>query len=791
MSSPAAPIFSNPNTTATLTQANKNSNISFLEGVIIEYNRISNQYSVNAEGEIYYCVAISSVLSSILGLRSNVIYEPKTKVLILSDANFYMNRSYIIGSIASGAAGDFQRAKTSGVENKNAYDDEYGKADIQKGQSLSFRGGQDISANVYPGEFSLQNAQGCSIELLQTLSRLSASQLASIECFLMDDMVRIISDAYEHITAFGNYKIFNEKGALNVVWEGTSNEFEAFGKETKSEDKGFDVSKNSCKTPEDEDAFKDNGRWRFASYIGKLGNFINMFITDPQENLDDAVNKGLCRIHVNEDGSILLQSVNDIIFEKVVAIPVPKAIKSWEEASEELDAITPLEPFDWDYTSSFYELSYKLRDYAKWFANYYSMAEFIRNKRFKVPSEEAAVSDSAGTEGGEKPTDYSGRYSTTELYSTIRIFRNGAIMLYDASGNCVHLNETGVQISSTGDINLSAAGNINLKAGKSVTSLAVKHTEFTSATGSLSLFADTIMQLYVDKGTLSLQSNASKDTLDSLSKNETEPRASTKEQPIAINIVASGVGSEDADKSPNIVIQSTQGNISLKAESGIITSLAKSIFNKMQQLYTIGESFIASIAGVHVLTTLYSKLQTVSRSFSVSKLQVLEKPTMLSPEPRKEVSLIPVKKEDKVEKSFNELLSDSGADKDYDTCVEMAQDAIDEFKFREDYAGDITNPSAVYLENMSEQCMRLFPSNSVNGNNYSQMDIGNKLVSDKVSGKPFPGSDTPMMQYTPKNKNKPLGEALPNQPSGYAALRKSNKLKEKKDSLKIWTATED
>lgn len=757
------------------------------EGVIIDYNRACNQYLVNVEGTTLTCVHATSQIASLLGLNLGSILEVKTKVVVLRSTYQTISKNFIIGTIPNGVSAPFQNVKKTGIDPTHAFKDGKGEQDIKTAKNAPFYGGTPISANVFPGEYSLQNVEGVGLDILHTMSRLRASQLAAVECYLMDDFVRIISNAFEHITAFGNYKIYNEQGNLNVVWEGTSNEFEAFGKESKSENKDVAPVNGYVDIKEEEEAFKENGRWRFSSYIGKLGNFINMFIHEPRKGLEDLINKGRCRVHFNEDGSILFQSVSDIIFEKVVAIPVPVEIKRWEEEVQNTDDNGPLSAYE---VSNIDDLSYQLRDYAKWFANYYSMAEFIKNKRFKIPTEQEANEITGNIGNKDRPEDSNLEVMKT-TYSTIRIFKNGAIMLYDAFGNCYHSTAYGIQISSNRSIDLTAAGNINLKAGGSITSLSNKHTEITAGNGSLSLFAQTLLQAYAEKGPVNIQSNATPETIKKIQEGDTEnqieedPRLENWEEQIAINIQTLGTqgSSEDSKKKPTISVKSDAGDIYMDASKGQFVLSAMLTFIK-----SLGGIMLDKIASfgtdvIHLFKPLYTHMIQYADNLVLKEgSRTPENPTMYVPEPREDISVIRCKdgedKDDKFEDVYDKALGESLSD-----YSEDAPELSTTFKFREDYDVDDLYPqNGYYMESMSEQTARLFPEEK--DMKYKQEDLTNKFTS--KTGYPFPG-DTEVWQAQPKNRSKSLNEPLPNQPNAYKALRTAKDLKPKKEALKIWT----
>ena len=54
------------------------------------------------------------------------------------------------------------------------------------------------------------------------------------------------------------------------------------------------------------DGYTDDGRWRFSQYVGWVGNFIHLFVTDPVEHVGHLASErfraGRSKIHAHIDG---------------------------------------------------------------------------------------------------------------------------------------------------------------------------------------------------------------------------------------------------------------------------------------------------------------------------------------------------------------------------------------------------------------------------------------------------------------------------------------------------------
>ncbi len=328
-------------------------------------------------------------------------------------------------------------------------------------------------------------------------------------------MVRIISDTFPHFTAFGEHKIINDGGKLNVEWNGTSHDFEAWGNKSAKDPKASLSGENRVDMEAGIDGFLDNGRWRFSQYVGWLGDFIHMFVTDPVEALGkiaaDQLRSGKSRVHIGTDGAVLIQSVADIVLEKVVRIPVPIRIRpegdpKGNKTDDAIRTLDPLKTWQPSNSANLFEMVFQLREYARWLNNQAAFARFrLQDREFKVPTEaETPVPKMLAGETDREQANPDAKLNWQIAYATIRIFRDGSIQMLDAYGNSWTSTKTGVIISSTTDILLQAAGSVNLVAGQSINLVARKDVGISAVTGGLWLRAKTGLQALVQSGNMVL-----------------------------------------------------------------------------------------------------------------------------------------------------------------------------------------------------------------------------------------------------------------------------------------------
>ena len=595
----------------------------FYVGYIAYYAPKNHTIFVNIENTKRKAWWVAGVFSGLSGIKMNYTPELGTKVLCLIGDK--IDQVFIVGTLPNGVTLPALRNKLNGisVENINSYES---LAEIFDKNNSQFQSTSDRYENTTPGEFDIQNSYGVSLQILRNVAKLSAGQLASIECFVIDDMVRIVSDSFQHFNAFGEHVIYNDNGKLNVRWDGALKDFEAFGQteeqgQPKAERKG---THNFEMTP---DNLQELGRWRFSSFIGHLGNFMHMFITDPvnemgrllgdDEPTEDDLRSGRFHAHVNTDGSVLVRSVSDIVFEKVVRIPVPiERRKPNDRTGNQMlnpDDIAEFANFDpmanWKPTNNLYETVYMMRDYAKWFSNFYSYAQFLsQHKDWYVPTEEdtpQADKDFNDREKRQRNPEYSDELHTQYInkYATIRMFKDGSILLLDADNSAVTMLNGNVSISAKKNIELEAGDNINL-ISRNINMVAKENIDATAVEGGMLLRSQRWMQMLCRRGTTLIESEANASNTDATSRYYDNSGV----------IIKSSTG--------NVGIHATAGSIKLNAIN--IVNKANVMFNQVRQ-FVVGKVFSISAGASTGVLNLIGNLRagTILGQRVSSQLEIL------------------------------------------------------------------------------------------------------------------------------------------------------------------------
>lgn len=457
---------------------------------------------VGYEDQPITCLYLTPFLFSLLGLRCSGGPPPKTELVV-----FYTGKaeSYILGCRPHSAADPL--APPASVTDPNI--EGYGALksfQARLSKKLPYWTGHQPPIDLVEGEIDLSNLMNVGITFLRHLASLHAGDLAKVECFLLDDLVRVTSGTWRHHSAFGDERIYADGGRLNVEQHGAAYEHEAYGT----------LRPEDAKLPEDAqgrpdltqaqqvEGFDDEGRWRYSQYIGWLGDFINLWVTDPPNVLgqlaSDQLRSGKFRCHVSTDGGILVQSVAEVAIEKVVRIPVPMRLRREDDpAGNQSTGNAGADTFnkDWKPQGNIFEVAFQLREYGRWLSNNWSLLRFRQMARdFKVPDEYEVPAPRQDMDDGrdlQAP-------NTVLAYACIRILRDGAIVWVDAYGNSMHSTANGITLSSARDLTFEAAGSINMMAGRDVNIVAQKNVGISAIQEALRLRAKTGMQFLVEAG---------------------------------------------------------------------------------------------------------------------------------------------------------------------------------------------------------------------------------------------------------------------------------------------------
>ena len=497
---------------------------------------------VGTSQPIENCVWAAGLFSNMFGFKLNTVPPRGTKVLVLYTGT---QENYIIGCTGG------QHDQVSGLQRSATFFDRYVKNPIKRFWKYPYKteyhkfNGRDEKTNVaflsgeapydhVDGEVEITNLLGVGANFMQYMAQLKAGDLACVETSVIDDMVRILSGRFVHHSAFGDHKIYNDGGRLNVKFEGTNADWEVWGKKEFNEPKWEKGDKdNTLENPGVDKLHEQDAKHRFSEFIGFLGDFMTTIISDPivwQEGAKyvQQERSGKSKLHLNDDGTVLVSSINEIVLEKLPRLTVP--LQQKPEYHKDGDKCSGDEPTawkekldmlkNWSFQSSGGEDNvhyciYQVREYCKWLTNKKANQQFLRlEKDWKVPKEsEVPEADYVGQEDREKKEANSGEPypdKVKETYATIKIAKDGSILLLDSYENTITMSMTGIDVSSHNNLRLEAAGSVNIVAGRDINLLAKKSLDASAVKGGVSIRGDKFIQNY-SRGGILLESDHAAD----------------------------------------------------------------------------------------------------------------------------------------------------------------------------------------------------------------------------------------------------------------------------------------
>lgn len=452
------------------------------------------------------CYYAAAPLGGLLGFSLTGTLPRGTRVRVVADSP-----APIVEVMSSGNPDPGNRASKTSTGGDLKADDVYPTF-----EDSYYHATKTKSADMLEGEWDLSNMLGVGMQFLTTMMKLQAGERAKIETCLLNDMVRLVSGRFVHHSCFGDEEIYND-GALNHVRHGSKFEHEGWGQagpqDPKAESEGREVNLASV-------APELHRRW--SDFKGYLGDFIHSFVTDPEKNAVAALGqnrpgKSLC--WQAQDGSLVFQSVADLVFERKIKVQIPiENLKHYDpsgsSSKDKARFKLPTEPLkNWDFGRNFedaWQLGYQIREYARWLGEYHNYARFIQSGDWEIKSEEeAAQSEYTNHEKDTEKAnaDLKGQ-NYVERYSTIRIFRDGSQLHYDGYGNMTFTSPGGIHHSSIGNYTVDAAGDIRMIAGGSFWLKARKHVDIVAQFGGLILKGRTWFRGLCEWGSIFLKSDA-------------------------------------------------------------------------------------------------------------------------------------------------------------------------------------------------------------------------------------------------------------------------------------------
>jgi hypothetical protein len=390
--------------------------------------------------------------------------------------------------------------------------------------------------DVVEGEHVISNEFGVLLGLYQQLATLKASELAQVQCHLLDDLVRVISHNFQHYTALGEYNIYHDGKRLMAEFGATHKPAESYGRPAVEKDMQEAMfKKEGGHTVDDESDYytiKEDERVkaieRFKWFLGGLGDFLHIFLVRPDpkevrkldpETTPEKPDTGLLDAHIGTDGAFHLRSVKEIFIEKTnwIRVPLRKAAPDdpkGDDAEElEYDAKVPFEfKNDAKFKENPFNYALQLRDYVAY------VNEKLGYQNFKKHEKDFHVNDDIAKENKLNEIDQVDQETPLNLKdyalrtAGIYLMPNGGITIRDAWNSAIVMEGGNIYLQPAKDIVSQPLRNCIVKAGGNINMACKKHLDLSSSEEGMRLKSEKALYCYSNKSGIILESSGETDT---------------------------------------------------------------------------------------------------------------------------------------------------------------------------------------------------------------------------------------------------------------------------------------
>lgn len=358
-----------------------------------------------------------------------------------------------------------------------------------------------------PGEHVLNNEQGLCFAFLTYLISMKGSENASVTVSAIDDLVRIISGYYRHISAAGDDQIYNDGGFISRVSTFALHQCERLG----SSDYGESVFKVNDDPTSAQIGFQFSSeplmpKSRILTATGFLGTIFNAFVSKPAADATQA-DQGLLHVNVAEDGHLGVRSAGGISLQRTDRIAIPRKLKeAWDPEGTTLEtvaltpeAIPPVTDFELPLTHWLGRSVY-MPDIENWRAACAYRGFKVCSKDWLVPefSKLAIPDDSVDAIIGTA-TDMT---SYADANSAFHLEPDGSIILRDAWGSEIVMRGGNIIITCAGEIQMRSGRNTVVVAGNDFIAKARDSVDITATRHDLRLKAEKNLQVVSNGGVL-------------------------------------------------------------------------------------------------------------------------------------------------------------------------------------------------------------------------------------------------------------------------------------------------
>lgn len=471
-------------------------------------------------------VPLSSITAGLLGIKECVLPQPNSTVFCFRSDAF---TGLILGVVPEQEdlnKADNLPARTliGAGDGKTCLNNTQGYG-LQVGTSKLNIQNAGRPTDVVDGEYVLANEFGVLLGLYQQFATLKASELAQVQAFLLDDLVRIISHNYEHLTCMGGSKIYQDGTEMSQEVNLTHDPVEASGRPNVTGQEAEPVIRLTGRTSvDDKDDFfelRDERQLpidRFKGFVGALGDFLHLIFSRPSESQLRALDgqstgvfdRGLASVKMGMDGSMALRSLGGIALEKTNWIRVPQRIKAVEEVSNVTTVeAAPIKGFTFDSSVTSKNIPFlhflQLRDYLALALEGQAYEKLATTDKFELnndPKKETPLS-----EGLPLTPERTGNFypKTSGVY----LMPNGGIVFRDAWGSALVMEGGNIYLQPAKDLVFQPLRNLIGKIGQNVSFAVQKDIDLSSTLGGMRIKTEQAQYLYSASSGIVLHADAS------------------------------------------------------------------------------------------------------------------------------------------------------------------------------------------------------------------------------------------------------------------------------------------
>lgn len=383
--------------------------------------------------------------------------------------------------------------------------------------------------DVVSGEHVLANEFGVMLGLFQGFATLKASELAQVQTFILDDLVRIVSHNFQHYSALGEFKISHDGKLIHAEFGMTHDPNEALGTPQVEEVLNDpSIVKNAKPDKTDKDSFyslvvddRQIAIERLKGFIGSLGEFVNIMLVRPAEAQTRTLNgdsitipdTGLSGVKMDLDGGIYIRSVKGVFLEKTNWIRVPHRKLSPEDPAGNdagKDFEVPLkEKFSFDNSilvdGQPFLYFLQIRDYLAY------VQDDLSYRSFKALNKDFSVNDDPSLEVQLEDINKVHPLHETKLEKRtafIGAMPNGGIVLKDAWGSSIVMEGGNIYIQPAKDLVMQPLRHMVAKVGSHVSIASRNDIDMSSTDGGFRLKTDLAQYLYSNSSGILLHAGA-------------------------------------------------------------------------------------------------------------------------------------------------------------------------------------------------------------------------------------------------------------------------------------------